>query len=62
MDREKIYNLRIFDDDAGVMNLSVVEIGGDILVVSQFTLHASTKKAIGPRTSKRLNLKRLSSV
>ncbi|MEI6059952.1 MAG: D-aminoacyl-tRNA deacylase [Bacteroidota bacterium] len=40
----KIAGLRIFDDDQGVMNLDIKEIGGDIMVVSQFTLHASTRK------------------
>ena len=44
----KLLRLRIFDDEAGVMNLDVQQIGGEIMVVSQFTLHASTKKGNRP--------------
>lgn len=44
----KITNLRIFDDNNGVMNLSALETGAKALVVSQFTLHASTKKGNRP--------------
>jgi D-tyrosyl-tRNA(Tyr) deacylase len=44
----KVVRLRIFNDDAGVMNRSVQEMGGEILVISQFTLFASTKKGNRP--------------
>jgi len=44
----KITRLRVFDDENGVMNLSVQDVGGEVLVVSQFTLHASTKKGNRP--------------
>ena len=44
----KISRLRIFDDEAGVMNLSVIDVDGEVLVISQFTLHASTKKGNRP--------------
>jgi len=44
----KIINMRIFNDEEGVMNLSLTDVNGDLIVVSQFTLHASTKKGNRP--------------
>jgi D-tyrosyl-tRNA(Tyr) deacylase len=44
----KISNMRIFDDEAGVMNKSLKDINGELLLISQFTLHASTKKGNRP--------------
>jgi D-tyrosyl-tRNA(Tyr) deacylase len=48
----KITGLRLFDDDKGVMNLDVTEISGEIMVVSQFTLHASIRKGNRPSYTK----------
>jgi len=45
---DKIWNLRIFDDDAGVMNRSVADTTGEVLVVSQFTLYGDTRKGRRP--------------
>ena len=45
---EKLVKLRVFDDEKGVMNLSVMDVSAQILVISQFTLHASTRKGARP--------------
>jgi len=52
---EKILHLRIYDDEAGVMNKSILDVGGSILSVSQFTLYADTKKGRRPSYVNALN-------
>jgi D-tyrosyl-tRNA(Tyr) deacylase len=45
---DKVWNLRIFDDEAGAMNLSLADVGGEVLVVSQFTLYGNTERGRRP--------------
>ncbi len=51
----KIGRLRIFDDSEGIMNLSICDSGGDVMIISQFTLHASTRKGNRPSYIKAAN-------
>lgn len=52
---KKVVNLRIFDDENGIMNKSILEVGGEILSISQFTLYANTKKGNRPSYIEALN-------
>lgn len=52
---KKVLNLRIFDDENGVMNKSILEVGGEILSISQFTLYANSKKGNRPSYIEALN-------
>ena len=52
---KRVVNLRIFDDDAGVMNRSILDVGGEILSISQFTLYANTTKGNRPSYIDALN-------